>query len=239
MKAEGVSVLNDWHTLGMRGTGSHTVRLDGVFIPDSSITLRRPRGKFHPVFNVVVTVAMSLIMSVYVGIAQKAAREAIHLAKRQKRPKPHLPAAIGAMINDLTAAEVQLKDMIRIANDLDFPPENQIGQDILCRKTNVTNACVSAVTRALEIAGGQGFFRTFGLERLFRDIQAAKYHPLPEPDQQRFLGDYLLAVDRPSHDPLPGLHSPDPCGCHSGSASGTVPPVVCGDRGSNPASHPI
>jgi hypothetical protein len=44
MKAEGVCVLNDWHTLGMRATGSHTVRLDGVFVPDSSITLRRPRG---------------------------------------------------------------------------------------------------------------------------------------------------------------------------------------------------
>ena len=192
MKAEGVCVLNDWHTLGMRATGSHTVRLDNVFIPESSITLRRPRGAFHPVFNVIAGVAMPLIMSVYVGIAQKAAREVVEFAKRQKRPKSHLPDAIGGMLNQLTSAEVHLKDMIRIANNLDFPADSQIGQEVLSRKTNTANACISVVTRAMEIVGGKGFYRSFGLERLFRDVQAAKYHPLPEADQQRFLGEYTL-----------------------------------------------
>jgi alkylation response protein AidB-like acyl-CoA dehydrogenase len=192
LESEGVCVLNDWHTLGMRGTGSQTVRLDGVFIPDSSITLRRPRGEFHPVFNVIVMAALPLIMSVYVGIAQKATREAVGFAKRQSRRKPHLPDAIGGMLNRLVSAEVHLQDMIRIANDLDFLPENEIGQGVLCRKTNVANACIDVVTRAMEIVGGQGFYRSFGLERLFRDVQAAKYHPLPEPEQQRFLGEYVL-----------------------------------------------
>lgn len=197
MSSEGICVLNDWHTLGMRGTGSHTVRLDGVFIPESSITLRRPRGEFHPVFNVVVTVAMPLIMSVYVGLAQKAAREAIEFVKRQKLLKPQSADGIGGMLNELVCAEVNLKDMIWIANDLDFKPENEVGQAILSRKTNVANACVNVVTRAMEIVGGQGFYRGFGLERLFRDVQGAKYHPLPESDQRRFLGEYALTTGLP------------------------------------------
>jgi alkylation response protein AidB-like acyl-CoA dehydrogenase len=201
LKSEGVCVLNDWHTLGMRGTGSHTVRLDNVYIPESSVTLRRPRGEFHPIFNVIAAAALPLIMSVYVGIAQKAAREAVEFAKRQKQPKPHLPDAIGGMLNQLASAEVHLKDMIRLANNLDFEPENQIGQDALSRKTNVANACVSVVTRAMEIVGGQGFYRGFGLERLFRDVQAAKYHPLPESDQQRFLGEYILGKGRSYGEP--------------------------------------
>jgi len=192
MKAEGVCVLNDWHTLGMRGTGSHTVRLDNVHIPESSITLRRPRGEFHPFFNVIATAALPLIMSVYVGIAQRAAREAIEFVKRQRHPKSHQPDAVGGMLNQLTSAEVHLSDMVRIANNLNFEPENQTGQEVLSRKTNVTNGCVCVVTRAMEIVGGQGFYRGFGLERLFRDVQAAKYHPLPEPDQQRFLGEYII-----------------------------------------------
>ena len=192
MNSDGVSVLTDWRALGMRGTGSHTVRLEGVFVPESSVVLRRPRGKFHPVFNVVVTVAMPLIMSVYVGIAQKAAQIAIEAAKRQNHPKPHLAGAIGAMLNELTSAELHLKDMIGIANDLDFKPEDQIGQDILSRKTNAANACIGVVTQAMEIVGGTGFYRSFGLERLFRDVQAAKYHPLPQPDQQQFLGEFAL-----------------------------------------------
>jgi alkylation response protein AidB-like acyl-CoA dehydrogenase len=205
MKSEGVCVLNDWHTLGMRGTGSHTVRLDGVFIPESGITLRRPRGEFHPLYNVFVTVALPLIMSVYVGIAQKAAREAIDFAKRQKNPKPHVADAIGGMLNQLVAAEVHLKDMVRIAHDLDFQPDNQTGQDVLCRKTNVANACVSVVSRAMEIVGGQGFYRSFGLERLFRDVQAAKYHPLPEAEQQRLSGEYVLGRAASARERVPAL----------------------------------
>jgi len=194
MNADGVTVLNDWRTLGMRATGSHTVRLEGVFIPESSIVLRRPRSQFHPVFNVVVAVAMPLVMSVYVGIAQKAAHLALDSAKAQKHPKPHLAGAIGAMMNELTSAELHWQDMIRITNDLDFEPTNRVGQDILSRKTNAVNACIGIVTKAMEIVGGQGFYRSFGLERLFRDVQGAKYHPLPQADQQQSFGEYLLSA---------------------------------------------
>ena len=153
-------------------------------------------------------------MSVYVGIAQKAAREAIEFARRQKHPKPHLPDAIGGMLNQLTSAEVHLKDMIRLANNLDFLPENQIGQDVLCRKTNVANACVSVVTRAMEIVGGQGFYRGFGLERLFRDVQAAKYHPLPEPEQQRFLGEYTIGQGHSTGEPAEKVEAGRAGCCH-------------------------
>ena len=98
------------------------------------------------------------------------------------------------MVNELTSAELNLKDMVRLANDLDFKPENPLGQEILARKTNAANACVGVVTKAMEIVGGQGFYEGFGLERLFRDVQAANYHPLPEKDQQQSLGEYILGL---------------------------------------------
>ncbi|MGH7797697.1 MAG: acyl-CoA dehydrogenase family protein [Candidatus Binatia bacterium] len=192
MNAQGVTVLNDWRALGMRGTASHTVKLENVFIPDAAIVLRRPRGAYHPVWNVVLTVAMPLIMSVYVGIAQKAAESSIGHIRRKKTAKPHVPYLIGEMNNDLVAAEVQLNDMLRIANNYDFEAIDQNGQDILARKTNVANAAIRVVTKAMEIVGGEGFYRGFGLERLFRDVQAARYHPLPESDQVKFAGEYLL-----------------------------------------------
>ena len=192
--SDGVTVLDDWRTLGMRATGSHSVKFTGVFVPEAAVYLRRPLGVFHPVFNVVAAVAMPLVMSVYTGIAQQAAQIAIDAAKKRRRPKSNLAGAIGAMMNELTSAELHLADMIRIADDLAFQPVNQIGQDIMSRKTNSANACVGVVTKAMEIAGGQGFYRSFGLERLFRDVQAAKYHPLPQADQQQFLGEHLLGT---------------------------------------------
>jgi alkylation response protein AidB-like acyl-CoA dehydrogenase len=192
MNAQGVTVLNDWRAMGMRGTGSHTVKLENVFIPDAAIALRRQWGAYHPVWNVVLTVAMPLIMSVYVGIAQKAAELSIGHSRRKKPAKPHVPTLIGEMNNDLVAAEIQLNDMLRIANNYDFEPIDQNGHDILARKTNVANAAIRVVTKAMEIVGGEGFYRSFGLERLFRDVQAARYHPLPESDQVKFSGEYLL-----------------------------------------------
>ena len=193
--AEGLTVGNDWKAMGMRGTGSHSVRLEQVFVPEEAITLERPRGCYHPFWNAVLTVAMPLIMSVYVGIAQRAAQIAITAASRQKRPKAYLPALIGAMNNELTSAELNWRDMVRIANDLDFEPVDENGHYILTRKTNVASACIGVVSKALEIVGGQGFYRDFGLERLFRDVQAAHYHPLQEKEQLQFSGEYLLRED--------------------------------------------
>ena len=190
--SKGLKVLNNWRAMGMRGTGSHTVKLENVFVPDSAIVLQRPQGEFHPLWNVILTVAMPLIIAVYVGIAQKAAKVAIDSAKTQKSAKPYLPSLVGAMHNELTSAELHLKDMIGIANNFDFEPVDQNGQAILARKTNVANACIGVVTKAMEIVGGQGFFRSFGLERLFRDVQAAKYHPLQEKDQHLLTGEFIL-----------------------------------------------
>ena len=49
LNAPGVKVLDTWHALGMRGTGSHDVELEGVFLPDAVMGgVRRPPGKWHP-----------------------------------------------------------------------------------------------------------------------------------------------------------------------------------------------
>ena len=194
INSPGVCVLDDWQTLGMRGTGSQTVRLKDVFVPEARIALRRKRGEFHPFFNVVAACAMPLIMSAYLGIAEKSVQLAIDAASQQKQPKAWLPGLVGEMVNELRSASVHVKDMIRLTNNLDFKPENQLGQEVLIRKTNAAKACIAAVTKAMEVAGGRGFYEEFGLERRFRDVQAAKYHPLPEPEQQQFLGEYLLGA---------------------------------------------
>ena len=83
--------------------------------------------------------------------------------------------------------------MVRIANDLDFEPVDNCAHEILTRKTNVATACIGVVDSAMEIVGGQGFYRDFGLERLFRDVRAAHYHPLQAKDQHAFCGEFILA----------------------------------------------
>lgn len=192
MNSNGVSVLDDWYTLGMRGTGSQTVKLEKVFVPGTAIVLDRPKGEYHMFWNVILTVAMPLIMSVYVGIAEKAAQMSMEMTRKKVDRSPHIPFIIGEMHNQSTLAQVLLKDMMALTNNFDFLPNDETGVAMLTRKTLVAEACKETVAKAVEAIGGQSFYRTTELERLFRDVQAADYHPLPEKQQQHFTGEFLL-----------------------------------------------
>jgi len=44
----------------------------------------------------------------------------------------------------------------------------------------------------VEASGGTVFYRSAGFERLFRDIQAARYHPLRNEAQRAFAGKLAL-----------------------------------------------
>lgn len=192
INADGVRLLDDWHTLGMRGTGSQTVALENVFIPDDAIGIQRAKGEFPMFWNVVLTVALPLNMAPYVGIAEKAMEITLEKYREKKGKSPQTTFSLGEIYNSLTSAQVLHNDMIEIANDLDFQPEDKMGIDILARKTLVANACKETVNKAMEIVGGQSFYRTSELERLFRDVQAASFHTLPEKQQQQFTGEFLL-----------------------------------------------
>ena len=64
LAADGVSLAGDWQTLGMRATGSETVVLERVFVPEEAVVLRRPRAAYHPAYNVILTVAGTLIVRI-------------------------------------------------------------------------------------------------------------------------------------------------------------------------------
>ncbi len=190
--AEGVTVKDSWYTLGMRSTGSHGVEFKDVFVPAASVALARPQGQPHMVYNLVLTVAMPLIMAVYTGIAEAAAQKALSTARARKQSATYLPQLMGEMNNLLINARVLYQDMLRLCNDFDFTPSFEGAHGTLSRKVMVTKSVIGTVEKAMEIVGGQGFFRGYGMEKLFRDIQASHYHPLPEKEQQQFMGCYLL-----------------------------------------------
>jgi len=114
LKAKGVTILDTWHTLGMRGTGSHDVELKDVFIADGAVSGRRPQGKWHPLFHTISMIAFPLIYSAYVGIADGARATALTMAAK-KAGEPQVPLLAGAMENAFASAEMALERMIATA----------------------------------------------------------------------------------------------------------------------------
>lgn len=193
LKADGVRILDDWDTLGMRATGSHSIQLEDVFVPDEGVTLRRPARQWHGVWNVIVTVAAPLYMAPYVGVAERAvvlAREAV----ARRTPEPLLLQGVGELENQLTVAQMAWREMVELTNDYDVEPTLDHANRILIRKTLLAQAVQATVAKAIEVVGGSAFFRSLGLERALRDVQGASFHPLPEKKQLAFTGRVALGL---------------------------------------------
>ena len=193
MSAAGVRIEKTWDTLGLRATGSHTVVLEEVLVPDAAVSLVRPADAWHPVWNVVLGAAMPLILSAYLGIAD-AAVEVVRadLGRRSAREAAPL---LGEMLNaHLTAADA-VAAMFRDADDLRFAATDAHAGRTLSRKTVATEALVAAVRLGVELTGGAAYGRGSILERLYRDVHGALFHPLPRARQTRFSGRVALGLD--------------------------------------------
>jgi alkylation response protein AidB-like acyl-CoA dehydrogenase len=192
--ADGVSIDHVWKTMGMRGSGSHTVVLNNVFVPEHSITLRRPCGEYHPFWNVNLTIALPMVCAVYVGMAEAAAEKALTIAAAKGDDGVNA-LAIGEMQTELTTAQIALESMVSNANELDVEPGIEHANRALIRKTIVAEAVKRETEKALEATGAAGYFRRLGLERILRDAQAAQFHPMPAKKQHRFTGRLAMGLD--------------------------------------------
>jgi len=191
MNSPHVKVLDTWRTLGMRGTGSHDVLIEGHVVPDAAVAVKRKAGEWHPLFHIIATLAFPLVYSVYLGVAEGARDIAVELAKR-KKPGRHTIDLAGRMETELAGARLAVESMLAAVR-LNAPSAATINQVMIGRQLAQRHA-IAAVEYAMEMAGGAGFYRSAGLERRFRDIQAARYHPLQSGPQAEYAGAMALGL---------------------------------------------
>lgn len=189
MKAAEVRIEDTWHTLGMRGTGSHDVTLNDLFVPDAAVALKRKAGEWHPLFQIIATTAFPLVYGAYLGVAESARDIALDLVRG--KPASHDRRALaGQMDTALRAAQLAHGAMIA-AVERNAPSAESVNE-VMIGKALMADHAVRAVELAMELAGGAGFYRSAGLERRFRDIQGARYHPLQRGGQAQYAGAMAL-----------------------------------------------
>ncbi len=176
----GVNIQDNWRTIGMRGTGSHDITLEDVFVPDSAVALRRPSGKWHPLIHIVVLVALPVFNAVYVGVAEAARAVALETA-RKKRDDRAVQILAGEMENEVDLA-------------MTAQPGAQTSIETMHCRALLGRSTRAAVDKAMELSGGGSFFRTARLERLFRDVQGVRFHPLQDKPQTVLAGRHALGL---------------------------------------------
>ncbi|HSS35090.1 MAG TPA: acyl-CoA dehydrogenase [Patescibacteria group bacterium] len=184
LETKGVTRLPGFSALGMRGSASGRLHLDGVRVPADRIVLRRrtdrpdPRG---PAPGAWFGLAMA---GVYLGVGEGARSEVVRWAV-DRRPGdgstavadlPTVQLRLGRLDAALRAARIVVLDVAARWDAADPRSWSALLPDIALAKLVATQAAVTATDETLRIAGGPGFLEG-RLERAFRDARAGLINP--------------------------------------------------------------
>jgi len=90
--AHQVTILDTWHTLGMRGTGSHDVEMTDVFVPSRHTALLAPYEKpgsayTGPLYKFTAWAAITVLATPPLGIARAAIDDLLDSSSENRRQK--------------------------------------------------------------------------------------------------------------------------------------------------------
>jgi 3-hydroxy-9,10-secoandrosta-1,3,5(10)-triene-9,17-dione monooxygenase len=191
-------IVDDWHTLGMRSTGSKSVRASDVFVPEHrALSMYRARGgsEFpgaplnpNPIYRVpLAALGSHCLAGAGVGNAQAALELTIEAIKERSTSYTAMRMRDFQAVQ-LRVAEAGAKvDAARLIIRTDCVDAERIAVDgrvpsleeKLRFKRNVAWAmglCTEAVDTLHALAGANGIYDRYPIQRLFRDQHALAAH---------------------------------------------------------------
>jgi alkylation response protein AidB-like acyl-CoA dehydrogenase len=183
LAAEGVRLDETWDTLGMRGTASHDVVLEDVFVPADRVMGRRPWGEFGVPLAAAAIHFAPVGGATYLGIAMGARDAAVARSTATSRgpsPLAQLPRVhrqVGLMDAKLRVAWWALLGAIDELGD-DYGAGPQALATVMIAKRQAVIDAIAVVDLAMDVLGGRAYFRSARLERAYRDVRAGTFHPL-------------------------------------------------------------
>jgi alkylation response protein AidB-like acyl-CoA dehydrogenase len=199
--AAGVVVHDDWDALGMRASGSNSISLIGVELPESGV-----RGGFRA-GDSLPYIERNLLAGLFhaaasLGIAESAdqvARRGI-AGQINGDARPRMQVADNAI--DLAAARGVLSRAAALidehracnpASDGSAEELNALFAEAQAAKAFVNEAATRIVDRALALSGGAGYVNGSPLARAYRDVKAGSFmHPLGANRAYDYLGRVAL-----------------------------------------------
>jgi alkylation response protein AidB-like acyl-CoA dehydrogenase len=194
----GLSTQGRFEGLGLAGNASAPMSLTDVAIDDAARL--GPEGSgFQSMLEVVLPHFQIGVASVSMGLAKAAhqtivgrmgARKYEHAGGVALASIPRVQFLVAEITLAVNAGEAYLREAIRKALAAD--PAAML--DVLGVKVVAADACLAAVSRAMTLGGGWAFGRRGGLERIFRDAQAAAVMAPPSDVLKDFIGKASLGL---------------------------------------------
>ena len=188
-------IVDDWYTMGLKGTGSKTVVANDVFIPDERVLLVKdmtagiaPGAQIHR--GVLYQAGFEFVFSLPVGMPALGPARAF-LTACQERIKARIAGDNPVLAREAmmslqrlaqAGAEVDAAHALLLQNvrRYCFAPANQFTDldRTRCRRDTAYSAqlCRRAVNDLFEASGGSSLFESSDMQRLWRDTNAAAAH---------------------------------------------------------------
>ena len=202
MDTPGIELQNDWNTMCMRCTGSHSVVMDNVFVPDD-VVVRHPTSEWGQDERRLFAFNGATFSTVYIGIARAARDFAINYTKDRTRlpfnhPESYYPG------NQFLAAEMDIGLKAAWAWQLDiadrltdpYARDDETIIDALAMQYFCMKTAVDVVNKAFEIVGGAALAKRLPLERYYRDVRAGPIHPLGGYGALELIGKHAYGLHR-------------------------------------------
>jgi alkylation response protein AidB-like acyl-CoA dehydrogenase len=184
-----VTVLDNWDTLGLRGSGSGEFEVTDVFVPADrcACLLDAPRVT-TPLYRFPVFGLLALaIAAVASGVARRAIDELIALASdkvpqassKTLASRPATQEAVARAEAQWRGARAFVMEAIGAAWDAAQHSEGiSVAQraDLRLAATHTVHTAAAVVQRAYTVAGGTAVFADSPLQRCLRDVSVATQH---------------------------------------------------------------
>ena len=199
--SDGISVADDWDTMGMRASQSNSTRLDSVRAEPGRVFRRlAPGPNPDPLIFAIFANFEILVSSVYAGIARRALELAIEAASRRTsvrnggRPARLDPDVRWKIADAALAFDALGPQLDTIAGDVDAGVDRGEAwfRDLVGLKLRATQTAQFVVNQAVRVSGGSSYFASSELGRLYRDVLAGGFHPSNEDSAHATIAQHLL-----------------------------------------------
>jgi alkylation response protein AidB-like acyl-CoA dehydrogenase len=189
IEAPDYTIIDTWHVGGMRGSGSHDVKVEDVWIPETRMVaplggtvsdeplLRFPLGSRLAYNKVGVSIGLArAALDAFVALAEgKMPR----FSSRSLKDRPSAHRAIAEAEVRLLSARALVKQQVEyfwdlVQRDAHISTRERAIFQLAC--SDAVRASVECVDRVADAAGTSANFQGHPLERISRDVRVVRQH---------------------------------------------------------------
>lgn len=203
-----LTVVDTWHTSGLRGTGSHDVVAEQVFVPADRLfsIVDGPAEDAEPLYRFPLNgFFAAAVAAAALGNARGAVRDLSVLATTKKSAgSSRVLAERSATQEKLARAEAALRaarsffyesvDDAWRAAQRDQPVSDGVRAALRLASTHAARVAAEVASSMYELGGGTAIYETSPLQRRFRDANTATAHFLVSPVTFELTGRILLGL---------------------------------------------